>query len=260
MIILQPLFDGLRRYRKEQGRCMLYLIQNYLSDGRLIRIEGQENAQYVPLIKDQAGDDYDVIVDESPTSADQKDTTWAMLQQLLPVIGKMLPPATWLALLKYSPLPTSAQKDISDSIQQAQQKPDPEQAKRDADLQQEQALTKTKIDGQNAMTAAKIEGMRQEAATHREVAMHVAQTDTLAKAMTTPAQIGPDGKPVAGSGHDASGVAAMMMSLMNQMRSDQQATQQAIGALAQAITAPKQLIKDANGDVIGIAPMAQQGH
>jgi hypothetical protein len=46
----------------------------------------------------------------------------------------MLPPATWLALLKYSPLPTSAQKDISDSLQQAQQQPDPEQAKRDAEL------------------------------------------------------------------------------------------------------------------------------
>jgi hypothetical protein len=29
------------------------------------------------------------------------------LQQLLPVIGKMLPPATWLALLKYSPFPES---------------------------------------------------------------------------------------------------------------------------------------------------------
>src|SRR5215468_7850606 len=121
MIILQPLFDGLRRYRKEQGRCMLYLIENFLSDGRLIKIEGPDNAQYVPLIRQQgvANNQYDVIVDEAPTSPNQKETTWAMLQQLLPVIGKMLPPATWLALLKYSPLPTSAQKDISDSIQQS---------------------------------------------------------------------------------------------------------------------------------------------
>ncbi len=37
MTILQPLFDSLRRYRKEQGRLLLYLIENYLSDGRLIR-------------------------------------------------------------------------------------------------------------------------------------------------------------------------------------------------------------------------------
>jgi hypothetical protein len=61
MIILQPLFDGLRRYRKEQGRLMLYLIQHYLSDGRLIKIEGRNEAQYVPLIK-QADAEYDVVV------------------------------------------------------------------------------------------------------------------------------------------------------------------------------------------------------
>jgi hypothetical protein len=124
LTILQPLFDSLRRYRKSQGRLLLYLIENYLSDGRLVKIVGQDEAQYVPLVKQEgANSSYDVIVDESPTSANQKEATWAMLQQLLPVIGKMLPPATWLALLKYSPLPTSAQKDISDSIQQSQSSP-----------------------------------------------------------------------------------------------------------------------------------------
>jgi hypothetical protein len=64
-----------------------------------------------------------VIVDEAPTSANQKEATWDMLQQILPVIGKMLPPATWLALLKYSPLPTSAQKDISDSLNRRSSSP-----------------------------------------------------------------------------------------------------------------------------------------
>jgi hypothetical protein len=54
LTILQPLFDSLRRYRKEQGRLMLYLIEHYLSDGRLIKIEGPEEAQFVPLIKEQA--------------------------------------------------------------------------------------------------------------------------------------------------------------------------------------------------------------
>ena len=51
MTILQPLFDSLRRYRKEQGRLLLYLIENYLSDGRLIKIVGADQAQYVPLVR-----------------------------------------------------------------------------------------------------------------------------------------------------------------------------------------------------------------
>jgi hypothetical protein len=149
LTILQPLFDSLRRYRKSQGRLLLYLIENYLSDGRLVKIVGQDEAQYVPLIKQegQSGNSsYDVIVDESPTSANQKEATWAMLQQLLPVIGKMLPPATWLALLKYSPLPTTAQKDISDSIQQSQaQQPDPEQQKAQAEIQVAQAKGQAEV-------------------------------------------------------------------------------------------------------------------
>jgi hypothetical protein len=34
--------------------------------------------------------------------------TWAMLQQILPVIAKMLPPATWLVVVvRFSPSPSS---------------------------------------------------------------------------------------------------------------------------------------------------------
>ncbi len=54
---------------------MLYLIENYLSDGRLIRIVGQEQEQYVPLIRQPGNASYDVIVDEAPTSPNQKEAT-----------------------------------------------------------------------------------------------------------------------------------------------------------------------------------------
>ena len=39
MTVLATLFDSLRRFRKRIGRVRLYLIQNYLADGRLIRID-----------------------------------------------------------------------------------------------------------------------------------------------------------------------------------------------------------------------------
>ncbi|SEN66997.1 hypothetical protein [Bradyrhizobium sp. OK095] len=254
MTLMQPYFDGLRRYRKEQGHALLFLIENYLSDGRLIKIEGPENAQYVQLIKAQAFPDdvqgYDVIVDPAPTSANQKEMTWGFLQQILPVIGKMLPPATWLALLKYSPLPTSAQKDISDSMQQSQQQGDPEQKKRDAELQFTQAKQQADLQGHQALTAAKVDGIRQEAAAKRDVEMEGARHKATLDALTAPPQqvVGPDGTPMAVQ-HDG-GQAALIMAFLTEMRRD-------MNTLATAFNTPKQLIRDAQGNITGIAPMQQ---
>jgi hypothetical protein len=146
MTILQPMFDSLRRYRKMQGRQMLYIIREFLSDGRLIRIVGKDQEQYVPLTKQEGADKYDIIVDDAPSSPNQKEATWAMLQQILPAIGKIIPPSTWMALLEFSPLPSSAQAKIKESMegpkgpdgQPLPPPPDPEVEKMKAMMQLEQ--------------------------------------------------------------------------------------------------------------------------
>ena len=249
LTILQPLFDSLRRYRKEQGRLMLHIIEFYIPDGTLVKIEGPEDAEFVPLIKKDAFDgktQYDVIVDQNATSANQKELTWAMLQQILPVIGKMLPPATWLALLKYSPLPTSAQKDIADSIEKSQQQPDPEQAARDAELKLENDKAQAAIANNKAMSDAKIQTMREEAATKAEIAREAAQNDALMKALTAPPSVDPaTGLQVSGGGD----VPALIMGMLQEMRRD-------MTTLAQALNTPKKLIRDPQtGEIVGIAPM-----
>jgi hypothetical protein len=43
--LLAPLFDSFRRYRKMAGRCWLYFMQHYLTDGRLIRITKDDGGQ-----------------------------------------------------------------------------------------------------------------------------------------------------------------------------------------------------------------------
>ena len=88
MTVLATLFNSLRRYRKEQGRLLLYYITNFLSDGRLIRIGGLSQAQYIPLIRQPDTVEYDVIVDRSPTSPNQKETVWNMFMQLMPIPRK----------------------------------------------------------------------------------------------------------------------------------------------------------------------------
>lgn len=125
MTVLAGLFDSLRRYRKRQGRILLYFIQNYISDGRLIRIVGEEGAKYVPLVHQPGLVEYDVIVDDDPTSTNQKEKVWATLMQMMPFIGDKLDAGDMATLFEYSPLPTTVvekwQKKIED--QQEQQAP-----------------------------------------------------------------------------------------------------------------------------------------
>lgn len=246
MTILQPLFDSLRRYRKEQGRLLLYLIENYLSDGRLIKIVGEEGAQYVPLIRQPGVATYDVIVDEAPTSPNQKEATWAMLQQILPVIGKMLPPQTWLALMKYSPLPSSAQDDIKKSLEAQQSQPDPEQQKRDAELKFQNDKTQAEIANGKAKTQAEIENARIKAEADAQLKLRQAAMEAMKAEPTidpvTGAVVGP---PQVDPG-------AMMMGMLHSL-------EQGFKEIAAAMSAPKQIIRDQNGDPIGVAPMTAQG-
>lgn len=102
--ILANFFDGLRRYRKEQGRVLAHFIQDYLADGRLIRIVGEDGAQYVPLLKDKLSLKYDLIVDDAPSSPNMKERVYQMLLPILDTAMKAgipVPPD----VLDYSPLP-----------------------------------------------------------------------------------------------------------------------------------------------------------
>lgn len=106
MSILAPMFDSQRRYRKNAGRLEMYFIKEFLSDGRLIRIVGEEDAEYVPLTKKEGFTEYDIIVDEAPTAPNQKEAAFATIMQILPALMKMGIP-TPPEVLDYVPgLPT----------------------------------------------------------------------------------------------------------------------------------------------------------
>lgn len=140
--LLASLFNSLRRYRKRQGRVMLYLIQEHLSDGRLIRIVGDDQSQYVPLTKaDVAQRQYDIIVDDSPSSPNEKDRTWQILMQMLPIVKDLVTPEIALELLSISPLPASLVEKLRKKAQEAAQQPkppSPEEIKAQAELQKHQ--------------------------------------------------------------------------------------------------------------------------
>lgn len=129
MTILASMFDSLRRYRKIGGRVMLSLIQDYIPEGRLIRIDTENGPKYAALSKDQNVTKYDVIVDEAASSPNQKEVVWGMLQQLMPTLlaKANLPPNIWAELLKYSPLPESVSTKIGQAlVEQANKPPAPD--------------------------------------------------------------------------------------------------------------------------------------
>jgi hypothetical protein len=107
LTVLAGMFDGLRRYRKEQGRLLAKYIVEYLSDGRLVRILGGDGTErYIPLLRQDGALEYDVIVDESANTVNQKDKTFAILMQLMPALEKQGVPFS-ADLLEYTPLPAA---------------------------------------------------------------------------------------------------------------------------------------------------------
>jgi hypothetical protein len=107
MTVLAHLFNNFRLYRREQGKAMLYIIQNYLSDGRLIRILGEDSAQYIQLVR-QADAKFDIILDDAPTAPNQKERTWQLVQNVLPMVANLNPPPEfWTEVIKFAPIPSS---------------------------------------------------------------------------------------------------------------------------------------------------------
>lgn len=174
--ILAVFFDSIRLYRKEQGRLMVEYIRDYLSDGRLIRIAGEDSAKYVPLLRDPRTLEFDVVAEESPTSPNNKERTFALLSQLAPTLtqaGVPLPPA----ILEYSPLPTALVEKWKEHIKNANQipenlKPAIEQMQQTMQAQQAEigklAADKLKLETDNTLELYKVQ---QQAKTDREVSM-----------------------------------------------------------------------------------------
>lgn len=143
------LFDAKRAYAKNQGRVLAEFMRNFLSDGRLVRIVGDQGAQYVPLAKDAMTQRYDIVVDEAPTSHNHKERVLALLMQLVPplVQAGMAPPPP--EVLEYLPLP---QAFIEKWRTAAKPPPEVVQQRR----AYEEAMKQTEVQGRQAESALKM--------------------------------------------------------------------------------------------------------
>lgn len=177
MTILAGMFDSLRQYRKEHGKLMLYFITNFLADGRLIRIGGEDDAQYVPLIHQPGLVEYDVIVDDTPTSPNSKEQAWFTLVQMMPFLSKLaLPKDVIFEVLKYSPLPTSFVSDVKKAMQAAQANPPPDPKT----IEAQGKIAVAKMEAQTEQMRAQSEAQTEQARALGHVASAKAESDRAA--------------------------------------------------------------------------------
>lgn len=123
--ILADIFNSLRRFKRKQGRVLLQYIHRFMRDGQVIRIMGQEGAQYMEFKKDASAMSYDVIVDTAPDSPNMKQETWGILQNLIPALaaqGIPIPPD----VVRFLPIPAGVANEWIKFIQERSQ-PSPEQ-------------------------------------------------------------------------------------------------------------------------------------
>lgn len=155
--ILAVFFDALRRYRKEQGRVLMYFIQEYVSDGRLIKVLGKNGQeQYIPLVRDPNAAVYDVVVDDAPTSPNMKEKVFATLSQLVPQLlqaGIPIPPE----ILDYTPLPEALTKKWKEQLNQPKPNPEMEKAKQEMELKQKTAEVDAQIEQGKIVSKAQLE-------------------------------------------------------------------------------------------------------
>lgn len=125
MTVLATLFDSLRRFRKNVGHIRLYYIQTYFSDGRLIRVAGPQAVKALPLLRESTFGEYSVIIDDTPTSPNQKEANWLVIQPMLALFKDQLAakPELFAAILEYSPLPAQLVDLIKTMVQADQNDP-----------------------------------------------------------------------------------------------------------------------------------------
>lgn len=186
--LLAPVFDSMRRYRKSQGKVLLYFIHNYISDGRMIRIGGPEAQQFIRLTKAPGAPRYDIVIDQSPNAPDVKEKTWGILVQLLPAMMKAgipIPPD----LLDYTPLPAAMNIKWKQYVAQQQQNVSPEQAQQMQEQMQKLQQENQKLQQQLRDKSAEIQIKQQEAAQHIALKKAELQAELQLKQAELQAQI-----------------------------------------------------------------------
>jgi hypothetical protein len=128
MTVLATMFDSLRGFLKIVGRKRLFYIQTRIPDGTMVRVAGIEYATAVQVTKDKTTGTFDVVIDDAPTSPNQKEANWQVIQPILQVFKDQMvaDPELLMLAMEYSPLPAPFVDAMKKALAKKQQA-DPQQ-------------------------------------------------------------------------------------------------------------------------------------
>lgn len=272
--LLSPLFDALRCYRKAQGRVLLYYIRTYISDGRMIRIGGEKNAQAIPLIRVPDYATYDVIVDQAPNAPDVKQRTWETLVELIPAMlkaGVAIPPQ----IFDYTPLPTTLAQEWKAYLEQNKQQVDPAQMEKltqdlqkakeenmklqmqlrdkSEEIQLRQVEMQQDLELERYKVAADLQLKKLAADQQREIQLQQAGQDMALKATAMGLPEAPSLEGVQQGHSEMAAALDQIGSVLQQLAQTQQAVIEAVSSLQQAVSAPK-VAQMPDGRTITVSP------
>jgi hypothetical protein len=123
LTVLSEYFDAKKFYTIDQGKlfidCLRILAEN--DPGRLIRdITGEGSEKYVPLLLDNIAAEYDVVIEDTPQTPNERQETFEKLLELSGILAQKGVDIIPIAL-QYAPL----KKEEMDKVVQAMQPPPP---------------------------------------------------------------------------------------------------------------------------------------
>lgn len=177
MAIIAWAFDAMRRYYRSVGRQQARYVIDYVPEGTLVLINGEQSKQYVPIVKSSLAFKFDVIVDESPTSANMKERVWMVLENIIPALikaGIKIPPE----VLDYSPLPADLAQKWKQTMQPSPEEQQAQKRAQEAELSEKEGEAKVKhteaqlnqAQAQKALADANVQPLDQNTEVQGEIA------------------------------------------------------------------------------------------
>jgi hypothetical protein len=152
LAVLYVLFDNFRESRLEAGRILLSMIQQYVSQAELIRIQGQEGMQLIqinsqmnpqsPNFNDISVGEYDLEVEETVENATMRLAIAQMLTEFSQNNPGSIPPDI---VLDYANLPFTVKQRVKETTA-AQQKLQQENIDADRALQIQEMKDKNELE------------------------------------------------------------------------------------------------------------------